>query len=175
MNLDLVLNINLDLSTAIKLYCFYIELLNYESRDILISNSDYKYLMFNTLNPKPLSLTDYCLRLDKYLSLSPSCFIYAICILDRCLENKLFIVKNENELKITLTILLLSAKMLEDDVYINKYWARLGGIYTASMNKYEKYILEGIDYRIHFTMLEYRNKFYKLRIMYLKKLGCYYR
>ncbi len=173
MYLDIVLNINLDMSSAIDMYSVYTKTL-YDKSNIINDKLKNTLKMFDSLNVNNVSVKDYCYRFSKYLKISPSCFIYAICILDKCIDKNIVIVTSTNILKLTLTMLLLSAKMLEDDIYNNEYWARLGGVDLTTINKFEKHILESIDYKIHFDLLEYKNKLNRLRNAYLRSLGCYY-
>lgn len=170
MNLCSNFTDTLDLASGIDIYCTYIISLANQNKE----NIDLNYNIFLSHRNENIGISKYCRILALKCNLSPSCFVYASCILDKCIEKDNLVVNKNNIHKLCLTFVLLSAKMLEDVIYDNSYWALIGGVTLKKINMYEKFILHILDFSIHFSLKEYNAKFNKLRIIYLKKKNCYF-
>ena len=108
-------------------------------------------------------------KIHNYFRFSRSNFIYSICLLDKLLKSGKIVIKQSTIHRITLVVLLLSNKMLEDNIYNNRSWSIAGGVTLKNINELEKYVLEALDYRLHVTLEEYDS------ILYLFKMNKEYK
>ena len=119
---------------------------------------------FNSKNDNPIFYTksipkftikDFCNRIEIYCKINASVFIYALILLNRVLEKGFVSINIHTIYILTLILLLISSKMLEDEHYSNNTWARVGGMSVERLNILEKKILKKLDYHVHVNLQEY--------------------
>lgn len=99
-----------------------------------------------------LSIRQYIERIFKYSNCSPSCFVVAYIYLERFLHRKDIHLTSLNVHRLLITSFMLAVKFLEDECYNNAYYAKVGGITTAEINKLEMKFLMSIDFRLHVSV-----------------------
>lgn len=100
-----------------------------------------------------ISLLEYIMRISKYLNLEESTYILAIIYLDKFLTK---VPLTENNIhKLLLTSFLIAAKMNEDIIIHNIYFAKVGGVQLATITQMESEFLEILDFQIYVGLEEF--------------------
>jgi hypothetical protein len=89
---------------------------------------------------------DYIRRIAKYAYCSPECFIITIILMDRYIEATSLPLTFRNVHRLTITALMVSAKLRDDTYYSNAYYASIGGVSNAEINILELELLCTIDW-----------------------------
>ena len=154
-----MLNLHIDLTNieAIYLYTEYME--------FLLKKYNYcnNYSIFNSKLYYKITLEKFINNLGKIFKLSDSNYIYAICLLDKVIKSNIIKIHTYNVHLLSLVLLLLSSKMLEDTPYYNKDWGKYGGMSIYEINYSESYILKALDYNLHISLEDYETKLDFLR------------
>jgi len=99
--------------------------------NLLVKNNDTKPLQrnlgaFNASSPPDVSIADYLARIVKYTPCSAECYILSLIFIDRVAQNHRVRVNSYNIHRLLLTTTLISAKLLDDTTYNNKYYSHVG-------------------------------------------------
>lgn len=108
--------------------------------------------IFHGLRAPSLSIQQYIDRIFKYSCCSSSCFIVAYVYMERFVERKSIFLTSLNIHRLLITSVMVAAKFMDDAFYNNAYYARVGGVSTAEMNKLEMKFLFSLDFRLHVSV-----------------------
>lgn len=100
-------------------------------------------------SPPTMSVVDYCKRLKHYSKCEPATWIAAIIYLDRRI-----VIHGAPWSILTIHRLLLASlvcaiKMWEDNIYSNRYYAKIGGVSTKELNQLERTFLDHLDWNLN--------------------------
>ncbi|XP_030928206.1 cyclin-U1-1 [Quercus lobata] len=96
-----------------------------------------------------ISIPKYLERLYKFTDCSPSCFVVGYVYIDRLVHrhpDSLVISLNVHRLLVT--SVMVASKMLDDDHYNNAFFARVGGVSNAELNRLELELLSLLDFGV---------------------------
>lgn len=113
--------------------------------------------IFHGLRAPSLSIQQYIDRIFKYSCCSSSCFIVAYVYMERFIERKSLFLTSLNIHRLLITSVMVAAKFMDDAFYNNAYYARVGGVSTAEMNKLEMKFLFSLDFRLHVSVQTFGN------------------
>ncbi|KAI3526750.1 hypothetical protein L1887_06012 [Cichorium endivia] len=99
-----------------------------------------------------LSIKEYIDRIFKYSSCSPSCFVVAQVYMDRFVNCGNVNLTSLSVHRLLITSIMLAAKFIDDAFYNNAYYAKVGGVTTAELNRLEMKFLFGLDFRLHVSL-----------------------
>ncbi|CAI9288593.1 unnamed protein product [Lactuca saligna] len=99
-----------------------------------------------------LSIKEYIDRIFKYSSCSPSCFVVAQVYIDRFIHCGSVNLTSLSVHRLLITSVMLAAKFIDDAFYNNAYYAKVGGVTTAELNRLEMKFLFGLDFRLHVSV-----------------------
>ncbi|KAK6120084.1 hypothetical protein DH2020_046214 [Rehmannia glutinosa] len=124
----------------------------------MLENSQTKDVttVFHGLRAPSLSVQQYIDRIFKYSCCSPSCFIIAHIYLDRFIQRTNLCLTSLNIHRLLITSVMVAAKFMDDAFFNNAYYARVGGVTTAELNKLETKFLFGVDFRLHVSVQTFR-------------------
>ncbi|XP_004493668.1 cyclin-P3-1 isoform X2 [Cicer arietinum] len=108
--------------------------------------------VFHGLSAPALSVRKYIDRIFKYSGCSPSCFVVAHIYVDRFLQNTDIKLTSLNVHRLLITSIMLAAKFMDDAFFNNAYYAKVGGVSTAELNRLEMSFLFGIDFRLQVSV-----------------------
>ncbi|KAH6818844.1 hypothetical protein C2S51_002447 [Perilla frutescens var. frutescens] len=108
--------------------------------------------IFHGLRAPSLSIQQYIDRIFKYSCCSSSCFIVAYIYMERFIERTSLFLTSLNVHRLLITTVMVAAKFMDDAFYNNAYYARVGGVSTAEMNKLEMKLLFSLDFRLHISV-----------------------
>ncbi|CAI5943929.1 unnamed protein product [Closterium sp. NIES-64] len=98
------------------------------------------------------SAVSYLERIFKYANCSPACFVVAYAYIDRILqEHDDMVITSLNVHRLLITCIMVAAKFLDDSYFNNAYYAKVGGVTTAEMNRLEMELLFRMDFRLNIT------------------------
>ncbi|XP_062106166.1 cyclin-U1-1 [Humulus lupulus] len=104
---------------------------------------------FHGVRPPAISIAKYLERLYKYSSCSPSCFVVGYVYIDRLLHKcPDSLVVSINVHRLLVTSIMVASKMLDDVHYNNAFYARVGGVSNAELNKLEVELLFLLDFGV---------------------------
>ncbi|PIN14577.1 Cyclin [Handroanthus impetiginosus] len=112
--------------------------------------------IFHGLRAPSLSIQQYIDRIFKYSCCSPSCFVIAHIHVDRFIQRTNLCLTTLNIHRLLITSVMVAAKFMDDAFFNNAYYARVGGISTAELNKLEMKFLFGVDFRLHVTVQTFK-------------------
>eukprot|EP01065_Artemidia_motanka_P008857 TRINITY_DN1449_c1_g2_i2.p2 TRINITY_DN1449_c1_g2~~TRINITY_DN1449_c1_g2_i2.p2 ORF type:complete len:224 (+),score=96.66 TRINITY_DN1449_c1_g2_i2:320-991(+) len=107
--------------------------------------------VFDGLAPGPLSVQDYFIRLCQYGRSSPSVFPVAGVLLTRLLCGRKVHLNSFSVHRLLIGVFLLAAKLRDDMYFQQSYYAAIGGVPTAEVNRMEQEILRLLDWDIVVT------------------------
>ncbi|WCJ21531.1 cyclin p1 1 [Euphorbia peplus] len=105
--------------------------------------------VFHGLRAPPVSIQQYIDRIFKYSGCSPSCFVVAHVYVDRFVQNTDIPLTSLNVHRLLITSVMVAAKFIDDAFFNNAYYAKVGGISTAELNRLEMKFLFSIDFKLH--------------------------
>lgn len=108
--------------------------------------------IFHGSRPPALSIRQYIERIFKYSNCSPSCFVVAYIYMDRFLQGTSSYLTSLNAHRLLISCVLLAVKFLDDVGFNNAYYAKVGGVSTAEMNKLELKLLFSLNFKLHVTL-----------------------
>ncbi|XP_059438202.1 cyclin-P3-1 [Corylus avellana] len=125
-----------------------------QKNEILLEATQIKDVVtiFHGLRAPTLSIRQYIDRIFKYSGCSPSCFVVAHIYVDRFLQSTEVHLTSLNVHRLLITSLMLAAKFIDDAFFNNAYYAKVGGVSTAELNKLEMKFLFSIDFRLQVTI-----------------------
>ncbi|XP_022150289.1 cyclin-P3-1 [Momordica charantia] len=118
--------------------------------------------MFHGLQAPTLSIRCYIDRIFKYFGCSPSCFVVANIYVDRFLKCMEIQLTSLNVHRLLITSIMLAAKFIDDAFFNNAYYARVGGVSTAELNRLEMKFLFSIDFRLQVSIQTFGRYCYQL-------------
>ncbi|GLT88665.1 hypothetical protein SLE2022_066810 [Rubroshorea leprosula] len=104
---------------------------------------------FHGVRAPNITLPKYLERIYKYTNCSPSCFVVGYVYIDRLAHrhpDSLVISLNVHRLLVT--SVLVASKMLDDVHYNNAFYARVGGVSNAELNRLELELLFLLDFGV---------------------------
>ncbi|XP_010255964.1 PREDICTED: cyclin-P3-1-like isoform X2 [Nelumbo nucifera] len=113
--------------------------------------------VFHGLRAPTLSIHQYIDRIFKYSSCSPSCFVVAYIYMDRFLQRTDIYLTSLNVHRLLITSVMVAAKFLDDAFFNNAYYAKVGGVSLAEMNRLEMKFLFTLDFRLHVTVETFKS------------------
>lgn len=120
-----------------------------QSNEMLMEATEIKEVtIFHGLRAPPLSIRQYIDRVFKYSGCSPSCFVVAKIYVDRYLQSTQVHLTSFNVHRLLITSVMLAAKFIDDAFFNNAYYAKVGGVSTAELNRLEMKFLFAIDFRL---------------------------
>jgi len=135
---------------------------------MVLSNSDepqenYPITKFHALRPPGIPIEDYLLRILKYASCSPECFVLSLVYIDRLIQrNDNIILTQLNVHRIVITSIVLAAKFFDDQYFNNAYYAKIGGVPCAEMNSLELEFLFLTNFSLHVSTESYERYYNEL-------------
>lgn len=93
-----------------------------------------------------ISFKSYLKRLLKYTHIESNTLIHALCLIDQLSLKKVYL-SNNNIHKIFLAAVVISIKLLEDVVYVEKHYAYAGGISLLELAIIENEFLTFINFK----------------------------
>ncbi|KAF9669969.1 hypothetical protein SADUNF_Sadunf13G0019800 [Salix dunnii] len=118
--------------------------------------------IFHGSGSPSLSIRQYIERIFKYARCSNSCFVVAYIYINNFLQRTDAYLTSLNAHRLLITSVMVAAKFLDDVYYDNAYYARIGGVSTAEMNRMEMKFLFSLDFRLHVTAEAFMNCCLKL-------------
>ncbi|EYU46584.1 hypothetical protein ABFS82_04G028400 [Erythranthe guttata] len=112
--------------------------------------------IFHGLCAPSLSIEQYIDRIFKYSCCSPSCFVIANIYMDRFMQRTNLSLNSLNIHRLLITSVMVAAKFIDDAFFNNAYYARVGGVSTAELNKLEMKFLFSLDFRLHVSVQTFR-------------------
>ncbi|KAK2640455.1 hypothetical protein Ddye_028250 [Dipteronia dyeriana] len=112
--------------------------------------------IFHGSRAPSMSLREYIERIFKYSTCSPSCLVLAYVYINRYLQRidaSLTILVAH---RLLITSIMVAAKYTDDDCYNNAYFAKVGGVSTAELNRLEMKFLFTLDFKLHVTTEAFR-------------------
>ncbi|KAM4103714.1 hypothetical protein ACJW30_06G098900 [Castanea mollissima] len=104
---------------------------------------------FHGVRAPNISIPKYLERLYKFTDCSPSCFVVGYVYIDRLVHrhpDSLVISLNVHRLLVT--SVMVASKMLDDEHYNNAFFARVGGVSNAELNRLELELLFLLDFGV---------------------------
>jgi len=113
--------------------------------------------VFFSAEKQKFQLEAYVRRVVGLVNGSSSLFFASLCYMNRMAEADSRLVANAyNVHRLWITAVVLASKVLEDEVYSNEHYARMGGVPTlAEMNKLEACMLNKLSFRMHISPEEH--------------------
>ncbi|MBA0832024.1 hypothetical protein Goarm_016440 [Gossypium armourianum] len=108
--------------------------------------------IFHGLRVPTISIQQYIDRIFKYARCSPSCFLVAYIYLDRFGQQTDVQLTSRNVHRLLITSVMVAAKFIDDTYFNNAYYARVGGISTAELNRLEMKFLLSLDFRLQVSI-----------------------
>ncbi|KAK9284777.1 hypothetical protein L1049_023954 [Liquidambar formosana] len=105
--------------------------------------------VFHGVRAPSISIPKYLERIYKYTNCSPSCFVVGFVYIDRLLHrhpDSLVISLNVHRLLVT--SVMVASKILDDEHYNNAFYARVGGVTNAELNRLEVELLFLLDFGV---------------------------
>ncbi|KAG2697120.1 hypothetical protein I3760_07G091000 [Carya illinoinensis] len=124
-----------------------------QKNELLLEMSQIKDVVtiFHGLRAPTLSIRHYIDRIFKYSACSPSCFVVAHIYIDRFLQSTEVQLTSLNVHRLLIISIMLAAKFIDDAFFNNAYYAKVGGVSTAELNRLEMKFLFSIDFRLQVT------------------------
>lgn len=101
---------------------------------------------FHSSRTPSISMWDYVRRIAKYSGCSPECFIIALLLMDRYTAATAVPLTFRNVHRLTITSVMVSAKLRDDIYYSNAYYASIGGVQPPELNALELELLKTIQW-----------------------------
>jgi len=112
--------------------------------------------VFHCLRVPPISIAEYLLRIGVYSNCSPESYIIAMVYIDRLLTLNCEInLTSLNVHRLVITAVLLAIKGRDDTYYSNAYYASIGGVSTAQINRLELTFLEMMRFELFVSNAAY--------------------
>lgn len=108
-----------------------------------------------------LSIKKYIIRLIKYTEAEDETLVHALALIDKICLKEIYL-SERNIYKLFLVSLIVSLKILEDEVYTDKHYASAGGISVKEYSEIEADFLALLDYKVQIdskTLKIYFNSF----------------
>ncbi|CAK9315590.1 unnamed protein product [Citrullus colocynthis] len=104
---------------------------------------------FHGVRAPTISILKYLERIYKYTNCSPSCLVVGFVYIDRLIHRHPdSLVISLNVHRLVVTSVMVASKMLDDVHYNNAFYARVGGVSKAELNKLELEMLFLLDFKV---------------------------
>ncbi|KAF8376803.1 hypothetical protein HHK36_031523 [Tetracentron sinense] len=104
---------------------------------------------FHGVRAPNIGIPKYLERLYKYTNCSPSCFVVGYVYIDRLLHRHPdSLVVSLNVHRLLVTSVMVASKVLDDVHYNNAFYARVGGVSNAELNRLEMELLFLLDFGV---------------------------
>lgn len=113
--------------------------------------------VFHGLRAPTISIQHYIDRIFKYGGCSPSCFLVAYIYVDRFIQQTDMLLTSLNVHRLLITGVMVAAKFIDDAFFNNAYYARVGGISTAEMNRLEMKFLFSLDFKLQVSVKTFQS------------------
>ncbi|XP_076914208.1 cyclin-U1-1-like [Bidens hawaiensis] len=108
--------------------------------------------VFHGIRPPAITIPKYLDRIYKYTNCSPACFVVGYIYIDRLVHRHPgSLVVSLNVHRLLVTSIMLAAKILDDEHYNNAFYARVGGVTNAELNRLEIEFLFMLDFDLTVT------------------------
>ncbi|XP_059661043.1 cyclin-U1-1 [Cornus florida] len=105
--------------------------------------------VFHGVRAPSISIPKYLERIYKYTDCSPSCLVVGYVYIDRLVhKHPDSLVFSLNVHRLLVTSVMVASKMLDDVHYNNAFYARVGGVSNAELNKLEMELLFLLDFGV---------------------------
>ncbi|KAK0583045.1 hypothetical protein LWI29_032826 [Acer saccharum] len=118
--------------------------------------------IFHGLRAPTITIQQYIDRIFKYAACSPSCFVVAQIYVDRYLRQADVHLTSHNVHRLLLTSVMVAAKFNDDASFNNAYYARVGGVTTAELNRMEMKFLFSLDFRLQVNVQTFQSFCFQL-------------
>lgn len=124
-----------------------------------VKNHRFTPSSFHGSQAPSITPSEYLQRLVRYAYCSRSAFVVAFCYLDRCAQKGLGLsIDSLSVHRLLLTAVLLATKYVDDILYDNAHFAKVGGLELQELNALEVDMLRAMDFGLHITKDEF-NKY----------------
>lgn len=127
----------------------------------------YQKTKFEAFRAPGISIRDYLLRIHKYASCSPECFVLALVYIDRLHKLQGFVLTELNVHRVLISSIVLAAKFFDDHYFNNAYYAKVGGVPCSEMNELEVEFLLLINFSLHVCTETYAKYYNELANHYI--------
>ncbi|KAE9049221.1 hypothetical protein PR001_g3507 [Phytophthora rubi] len=127
----------------------------------------YHKTKFEAFRAPGISVRDYLVRIHKYASCSPECFVLALVYMDRLHQMQGFVLTELNVHRVVITSVVLAAKFFDDHYFNNAYYAKVGGVPCPEMNELEVEYLLLINFSLHVSSDTYTRYYNELANHYM--------
>ncbi|KAF4321604.1 hypothetical protein BBO99_00004576 [Phytophthora kernoviae] len=127
----------------------------------------YHKTKFEAFRAPGISIRDYLMRIHKYASCSPECFVLALVYMDRLHQMQGFVLTELNVHRVVITSIVLAAKFFDDHYFNNAYYAKVGGVPCPEMNELEVEYLLLINFSLHVSSETYARYYNELANHYM--------
>nr|QYW07141.1 cyclin U1-1 [Dimocarpus longan] len=104
---------------------------------------------FHGVRAPSISIPKYLERIYKYTNCSPSCFVVGYVYIDRLSHRHPdSLVVSLNVHRLLVTCVMVASKMIDDVHYNNAFYARVGGVNNAELNRLELELLFLLDFGV---------------------------
>ncbi|KAF8038770.1 hypothetical protein BT93_B1350 [Corymbia citriodora subsp. variegata] len=111
--------------------------------------------VFHGSRAPAMSVRQYLERICKYTSCSASCFVVAYIYINRFLERTGGCLTSLNVHRLLITSVVVASKFIDNAGSNNGYFAKVGGISNAEMNRMEVNFLFKLDFRLCISAEEF--------------------
>ncbi|KAK3018334.1 hypothetical protein RJ639_004746 [Escallonia herrerae] len=108
--------------------------------------------IFHGSRAPSLGIRQYIDRIFKYSCCSPSCFVVAQIYVDRFIQRTGVHLTSLSVHRFLITSVMVAAKFIDDAFFNNAYYAKVGGVSTAELNRLEMRFLFGLDFRLNVSV-----------------------
>ncbi|KAA8550869.1 hypothetical protein F0562_002553 [Nyssa sinensis] len=112
--------------------------------------------IFHGSRAPSLGIQQYIDRIFTYSCCSPSCFVVAHIFVDRFIQCTDVHLNSLNVHRLLITSVMVAAKFIDDAFFNNAYYAKVGGVSTAELNRLEMKFLFSIDFRLNVSVQTFR-------------------
>jgi hypothetical protein len=119
---------------------------------------------FDSSKIPPISLFKYFERLKNLGRCCDASFLIALIYIDRIrAEDSNFALTERNVHRLFLTCTIVAEKYMNDDVYVNTYYAGVGGVCVRELNRLEAILLNVLGWRLGVSPEDYDKKQQEVR------------
>jgi hypothetical protein len=123
-----------------------------------------KKTLFDTRYAPTVSIHEYAERLKTYMYCSDECHVLSLVYVERILiRTPGFALDELNVHRLLLAATVIAAKFQDDDVYSNKYYARVGGVTCTELTALESEFLALIGWAAHVSAKDYNRCLHRLQ------------
>jgi hypothetical protein len=126
---------------------------------------------FDSSKLPPISLYDYTERLVKYAHFDKSP-VLALIYMERLLAaDSNFAISFRNVHRLLITCMTVAEKYLNDQPYVNSYYASVGGLRLEELNRLEAILARALAWRLGASQQDYNKKLEEVRLAFVGTLS----